>query len=1412
MRVLYVEDNALDAELICHELSEKGADFDVDLVQSLAEATARLDRDASNYDLVLSDLGLPDGDGLALLAHIRQLNLPLAVVITTGAGDEQTAVAALRAGADDYVVKGSEDMARLPAVLKGALQRFRAEHARRARVIHVLYAEDNETDADLVRHYIARHAPHIRLDVVDTPRQMYRLLSKPAKSPYDLLLLDYRLPGTNALEILRELSHVRSLDIPVVLITGQGDEEIAQQAMRLGAEDYVVKRGDYAQRLPFVLENAFHRTQLLREQAALRESEERYRNIVELAPDGILTMNLLGMVTSCNSAFLKLTGFSREEIVGRHFTKLPTLHMEDIPGYTEIFARIVQGTFGGPLEFEWHHKNQTKRWGEARISLVRKGTGLASIQAIVADTTEHKRTERLLEALNRAGLAMQRALTPDEIFAAVAQEFAALDIFCVAFMADENQDTLVPRYLKYLPGAVEAIEKLLRVDATQFQMSVDAVDVFRRGIRHRESTFVKDAEGVARALLPSPLKRFAGQIVRILRVPKFIIAPLVVEDKAIGLLSVQSADLTPEDVPTITAFAHQMAAAWHRAQLYEQAQIEIAERKRVAEALQESEERFRNVFENAPLGIYRTTPDGRVLMANPALVRMLGYDSFEDLAQLDMERRSSPDYDRAEFMRRLASEEQIIGMEAVWAQKDGTPLFIRQNAQAVRDADGAIAYYEGTVENITERRRAEQLLQALNQAALAMGDALTPEEIFAAVAGELEKLGFLCMILPTDESQDKVYTRYLRFKGKGLELAEKLVGLNHETFSFPIGDVEPYKRVIAEKETVLVDDTEAAMRRALPGPAKMFARQIAAMVGYERSIVAPLIVEGRVIGALSVGSSDLTREDMQAITAFAHQVSAAWRRAQLYEQAQLEIAERVRAEEALRASEERFRTLVQNSSDIIAILEADGTVRYTSPSLERVLGYPADYYLTNSNPFRLLHPEDIASTKEKFRAAISQPGVPIFHEFRIRHADGSWVSLETFTSNLLHVPSVGGLVVNARDVTERRRLEAQFRQAQKMEAVGRLAGGIAHDFNNLLTAMQGYTSLLLADLGSDLPLDESWRQRTHADLTEIKLAADRAAALTHQLLAFSRRQVLRPQLLDLNGLVQGMGNMLRRLIGEDIELNPVLAPSLGSVMADPGQIEQVIMNLVVNARDAMPQGGRLTIETSNAELDEAYARGHPGSQPGMYVMLALSDTGTGMDEETRSHLFEPFFTTKEKGKGTGLGLATVYGIVKQSGGHIWPQSEPGQGTTFHIYLPRVEQEGHIVEPVPEPNVLSPGTETVLLVEDEEIVRELARRILERQGYTVLIAGHPEAALRISESHTGDIDLLVTDVVMPGMSGRDLADRLLLSRPKTKVLYVSGYTDDAIVQHGVLDPTVDLVQKPFKPNELAQRVRKVLDGK
>jgi two-component system cell cycle sensor histidine kinase/response regulator CckA len=637
----------------------------------------------------------------------------------------------------------------------------------------------------------------------------------------------------------------------------------------------------------------------------------------------------------------------------------------------------------------------------------------------------------------------------------------------------------------------------------------------------------------------------------------------------------------------------------------------------------------------------------------------------------------------------------------------------------------------------------------------------------------------------------------------------------------------------------------------------------------------------------------------------------------------LDITDRKRAED-------HFRSLVQNSSDVISIIEADGTIRYESPSIQRILGYdPAA--LVGHNVFAYVHPDDLPTLTCRFQELLAQPGMSSSAELRFRHANSSWTPLWGVATNLLDDPSVRGIVVNSRnvteqkhaekarmeaevryrtlveqlvavtyiarlglegewlyvspqlgamlgyrpeewladpkmwisrihpedrplvasaedaalggrpfraeyrllhrdghvvwvddtasvmrdadgnsllhgvllDVTERKRLESELHQAQKMQAVGQLAGGIAHDFNNVLTVILGYSQILLEDENPSEGL-------VHRSAEQIRNAAERAAALTRQLLAFSRKQVLEPRILNLNRVLGDLDKMLRRLITENIQIINIPEPDLGSVKADPAQIEQVLLNLAINARDAMPNGGRLTIETANVEFDQSYAHEHRTVNPGRYVMLSVSDTGSGMDASVRARVFEPFFTTKEMGKGTGLGLATVYGIVQQSGGYIWVYSEPGSGSSFKIYLPRVEAARDADGPGQAKLSTVRGSENILLVEDDPSVRSLARRVLEASGYTVLVPDRVEDVEALCRHYPGTIHLLLTDVVMPGLSGTELARRLMPLRKDMKVIFMSGYTERAGSHEALLELGSTLVQKPFTPSILARKVREVLD--
>jgi PAS domain S-box-containing protein len=487
----------------------------------------------------------------------------------------------------------------------------------------------------------------------------------------------------------------------------------------------------------------------------------------------------------------------------------------------------------------------------------------------------------------------------------------------------------------------------------------------------------------------------------------------------------------------------------------------------------------------------------------------------------------------------------------------------------------------------------------------------------------------------------------------------------------------------------------------------------------------------------------------------------------------------------------------------LAQTSLDGRYLLVNRRLSELLGYTADE-LTSVDFMTLSHPDEVEQdTRAKDRLIAG--GIDRYtREKRYRRKDGSFVWTNLTVS--LHRDARGEpsyFIATIEDITERKRAEEEARQLHKMEAIGRLAGSIAHDFNNLLTAMVGYADLALIQLRRDDPVSR--------DIQEIRVAGKSAASLTRQLLAFSRKQILQPEVLDLNVIVSRLHGLLRRLIGEHIRLEWRLTRPLDRVSADPGQVEQVVLNLALNARDAMPRGGTLSIETANVELDAGHMSDHPGALPGKHVMLAISDTGTGMDPTVQEHVFEPFYTTKERGKGTGLGLATVYGIVKQSGGSILVDSEPGRGTTFKMFLPRTDPTAEVANVPPQTTRARGGDETILLVEDQPQVRAVARAALTRHGYTVLDASRGEEALQIEQGHRGSIHLLLTDVVMPGMSGRELARRLFGRRPALRVLYTSGYTDDAIVHHEVIDSGVAFIQKPFTPVGLLRKVRDVLDG-
>jgi PAS domain S-box-containing protein len=777
---------------------------------------------------------------------------------------------------------------------------------------------------------------------------------------------------------------------------------------------------------------------------------------------------------------------------------------------------------------------------------------------------------------------------------------------------------------------------------------------------------------------------------------------------------------------------------------------DITARKRAEEALLLSEEKFAKAFRSSPNAMaISTLEEGRFLEVNDGFLRQFGRQREDVVGRTAHELGVwlNPD-DRVRVIDELRKSGRVNGRETLLRSRSGQIWVGLYSAEAI-EVRGVHCQLTA-VEDITERKRAEEALQ------------LTAHQL--AQAMDMASLAHWEL-----DTATRIFTFNDRFYALYGTTAEREGGYQMSA--------ETYARefFFPEDMHIVAEGIAKGLATTDPDAAWTVEHRIRRRDGEIRHIVVRISViknsEGLTIKARGVNQ---------------------------------DITERKRAEEALRESEERFRRFIENVPLGVCRTTPDGRVLMANPALLRMLGYDSWQELASRN----LEDEafEAGYPRSAFREQIEREGEVGGFEAAWKRRDGSVIfvreSARAFRADDGRVLYYDCIV---EDVTERRRLGEQLRQSQKMEAIGCLAGGVAHDFNNLLTVVTGYSDLLLKRPPATCA-------GMRAPLEEIKKAAERAASLTRQLLTFSRKQMLQPQILDLNSLLTNVDEMLRRMIGEDIELVTHLPSGLGRVKADPGQIDQVIMNLAVNARDAMPQGGRLTLEAANIELDSSYGSSHESVLPGHYVMIAMSDTGIGMDAETQAHIFEPFFTTKEVGKGTGLGLATVYGIVKQSGGSVQVYSEPGKGTTFKVYLPRIDQAAEVIAPTNVPvDELSRGSETILLAEDEEAVRSLVRGVLESTGYRVLETKGGNEALEIGERHRKHIHLLLTDVVMPQMSGAELVKHLAPLHPETKVLYMSGYTDHAVVRHGLLDSSTAFLQKPFTPDALALKVREVLDG-
>jgi PAS domain S-box-containing protein len=1053
------------------------------------------------------------------------------------------------------------------------------------------------------------------------------------------------------------------------------------------------------------------------------------------------------------------------------------LLVEDNPGDVRLVRELLSlGSGNGVgLVFEL---TQVERLGQALSIVAEADYALILLDLSLPDSQGLETIQRTLEAAPNLPVVVMSGLG-DEAVAIEAVKAGAQD-YLVKGHVDEYS---LPRAIRY---AIERkrVEEALRESEEKFRKltakSPNMIFINRAGSIVYANEACEQIMGYTREELLSPEFDFLR-----------LIAPESIEMvKQNYRQHMQGQEVPPYEYRLLTKDGGRLDAI-HTTRLikyYDRPAIlgivtDITKRKQTEAALRESEMRFRSVAQSAADAIISANSKGHILSWNKSAQSMFGYREEEvvgkPLTLLIPERYQAA---HREGLERFSStgEARMVGkaVELHGLRKDGREFPVEISLGTWQTEEGT--FFSAVIRDITERKQAEEKIRQRNRelallnriiaASVTDPEPETVLEIACRELGRFFKVPRTSATLLNDEKTATVVTAEYRTKDQPTALGTKI----------PVAGNPTLQHLLGQKGPLVVSDAQY-------DPRLRSIRELLSQFGTVSLLVLPLRDSWEVVGSLSLETTEsrqFSAEEISLAWSVADQVAGVVARARLADTRRL------------------LSTAIEQSADSIIITDTAGTILYVNPAFEHASGYSRLEAL-GQNPRLLKSGKHDTAFFEELWTTISIGQV---WQGRLvnQKKDGTLYTDETTISP---VRDASGAITNyvgiQRDVTRELELEEQYRQAQKMEAVGRLTGGIAHDFNNLLTAINGFAELLQMRLPPDDPFQKLAGHILHS--------GQRAAGLIRQLMAFSRKQIVAPEVMSLNTVVDDMDKLLRRIIGEDIQMATLLTPELWPVKIDASQIEQVIVNLAVNARDAMPRGGRLTIETANKEIDAGYVADHLGTKPGAYVLLAISDTGSGMSEAVQAHIFEPFFTTKEEGQGTGLGLATVFGIVQQSEGRILCYSEPGQGTSFKIYLPRAE------EPLPRSirsadiTELPTGSETILLVEDDAQVRELVERVLQEQGYTVLVAPDGPQALELSTHHVEPIHLLLTDVVLPGVSGKELAETLVQAQPGLKTLYMSGYTDEAISHHGVLEPGVAFLQKPVSLITLARKIREVLDA-
>ncbi len=1167
-------------------------------------------------------------------------------------------------------------------------------------------------------------------------------------------------------------------------------------------------------------------------ESALHESEAKFRAVSESAPCAILIYQG-SIIRYANPKTMEMTGYSLSELLDlKEFWELAAPEYRDLIR-TRSMARQSGQSVPDSYEFKIITKSGEQRWMDFTASNVTYA-GVPAVVVMIFDISERKHAE---EALTRS----------EQLFRTLVENSSDVISILDPDGIIRYESPSVATKLGYSPDELVGTNAFDYVHPQDLEQALVA---FREGlVKPRRHAAVE-----LRLLHKNGSYHFFESVSNLLRGP---------DGKTVGLLC---------------SFR------------------DIVDRRRQQAELRASEERYRDLFERNLAGVYRTRRSGDLLDCNDSFAQIFGYPSREELLRAGAGSLYFNPGDREDFIQRLSVSKSLLNQECLCKRRDGSPVWVLENVVLVPGNEGSEDILQGTLIDVTERKRAEEKILESESKFRAVADTAASaiyihdgerfyycnrasEEISGYAASELMGLDPFSIVHPGDHQLvadrarmrkaghsvvDRYEYRILRkdggirwldfsasviqfggqkaILGTAFDITERKRAESLHAAMFRIADranqaeeLPAFFAAIHQIVGELMDARNffiALYDRATdrvsypyfvdevdPAPSEDFAlgrglTRYVLQTG-KSMLVTPQVFDGLVaageVEQIGADSIDWIGVPLQAdgesfgvivLQSYSQHIRFSVKDLEILNFVSQHIANaivRKRSQEALRESESRYRSLVHGAA--YGIYRSDAQHRFVevNPALVQMLGYVSTEELLALDIQCDVYIEP--AERDLMLEELEQSGKVASREARWKRKDGKVITVRLSGRAVRDLQGrITGYEKIVEDVTERRALEEQLRQSQKMEAVGRLAGGVAHDFNNLLTVIKGYSELLLEGLTAS--------DHHREEVEEIRKAADRAAGLTRQLLAFSRQQVLAPKVLNLNGIVSNMDRLLNRLIGEDVGLFTILEPVLGSVKADPGQIEQVIMNLAVNARDAMPRGGKLIIETANVDLDESYVLEHTSAKAGPYVMLSVSDSGLGMSDQVRQRIFEPFFTTKEMGKGTGLGLSTVYGIVKQSEGCIWVYSEIGVGTAFKVYLPRVDAPAEPIVQKSLPLDLH-GSETVLLVEDEDGVRALVRQVLHKHGYTVLEARDGAEAFRQCERHAKPIDLLLTDVVLEHMSGRELAEKLSSLRPEMKVLYISGYTDDAVVHHGVLSAGKAFLQKPFTTDALARKVRQVL---